>query len=62
MFCFYTPENVKKSDIFGRFQGVHKLHIGVKWDNTFFVSSQQDWAIPEKIQTGRLRIWNFHGY
>ena len=20
------------------------------------------WAIPEKIQTGRLRIWNFHGY
>ena len=20
------------------------------------------WAIPEKIETGRLRIWNFHGY
>ena len=33
MFHFYTHENVRKLMIFGHFQGVRKLNLGVKWVN-----------------------------
>ena len=32
-FISIPPENVKKSKIYWRFQGLYKWKIGLKWDN-----------------------------
>ena len=30
---FYTPRNIRKLQVFWRFQGVYKWNIGLKWVN-----------------------------